>query len=307
MHWTSWKCEADACRGRRARHASAFAGRFRWGFLGLPVLLTAIFLIFGFDSAWAQQTQTRPDAPPAVAPLQPSSSEPAIPSSIPRPAVAHPAELRFAVVVDAAHGGGDNGAALVSGALEKNYTLALAMRLRVLLNARGIHAILTRSSDGAVDPLSRATTANHAHASACVLLHATATGNGVHLFTSSLAPARRRIAVDSTAGDSPSADSTGGDRRRNFLPWQTAQASYETESLRLESDVNSALAEQHVPVLLDRTSLAPLDSLACPAVAVEVAPLDANTLVVDEAYREKMAQALAAALVAWHSDWRLQP
>ena len=302
MHWTSWKCEADACRGRLARHASAFAVRFGRVFLCLPVLLTAVFLISGFDSVWAQQTQTRPDVPPAVAPAQPTSSTPAIPSSIPRPAMTHPVELRFAVVVDAAHGGGDNGAVLVDGALEKNYTLALALRLRTLLNNRGIHAIFTRSSDGAVDPLSRATTANHAHAAACVLLHATATGNGVHLFTSSLAPAR-----DSSAGSTGGDDSGSGDRRRNFLPWQTAQASYETESLRLESDVNSALAERHVPVLLDRTSLAPLDSMACPAVTVEIAPLDANTQVVDEAYREKMAQALAAALVAWRSDWRLQP
>lgn len=95
--------------------------------------------------------------------------------------------------------------------------------------------------------------------------------------------------------------------RRSFLPWQTAQASYGTESLRLESDVNAALTSKHVPALLDRTALMPLDSLACPAVAVEIAPLDANTPLTDAAYQQKIAQALAAAMVAWRNDWRLQP
>lgn len=193
------------------------------------------------------------------------------------------------VVLDPAHGGSDNGAMLAPATQEKNYTLALAVRLHVLLNARGIRSILTRADDASIDNETRAVTANRAHAAACILLHATATGNGVHLFTSSLAAAGKQ------------------DPRRSFLPWETAQASYTTESLRLESDVNAALTSQHVPVLLDKTSLAPLDSLACPAVAIEIAPLDANTSLTSAIYQQEIAQALASALAAWRSDWRLQP
>ncbi len=267
------------------------------------MLLTTLFWIFGFHPAMAQQTPTQPDALPAVAPMpQPASPDHSIPSAIGHAAPLHPAELRFSVVLDAAHGGVDNGATLAGGALEKNITLALALRLHALLNAHGIHTVLTRSNDAALDATSRAVTANRAHAAACLLLHVTATGNGIHLFTSSLAPAAKHLTADTASPDSRLID-----RRRNFLPWQTAQASYGTESLRLESDVNSALAEQHVPVLLDKTSVAPLDSLACPAVAVEIAPLDANTPVIDGTYQEKIAQALASALMAWRSDWRLQP
>jgi N-acetylmuramoyl-L-alanine amidase len=204
----------------------------------------------------------------------------------------HPPELRFLVVLDPAHGGADNGAMLAPATPEKDYTLTLATRLHTLLNTRGIRSIFTRDGDTTVDSTARAVAANRVHASACILLHATPTGNGVHLFTSSLPTTAKHGSQDP---------------RRSFLPWQTAQASYGTESLRLESDMNAALTDQHVPVLLDRTALMPLDSLACPAVAIEIAPLDANTPLTDSAYQQKIAQALTAALVAWRSDWRLQP
>jgi N-acetylmuramoyl-L-alanine amidase len=180
---------------------------------------------------------------------------------------------------------------LSAGAPEKNFTLALAVRIRVLLNARGIYSTLTRDSDATAGNDARAVIANRDHAAACILLHASSTGNGVHLFTSSL-PAARPVSQDP---------------RRTFLPWQKAQASYGTESLRLESDINQALTTAHMPALLDKTMLAPLDNLACPAVAVEVAPLDANTPLTNSAYQEKIAQALAAAMTAWRNDWRLQP
>jgi N-acetylmuramoyl-L-alanine amidase len=201
-------------------------------------------------------------------------------------------ELRYVVVLDPAHGGPDPGALLANTDEEKTFTLALALQLRALLNARGIRTVLTRDADGAVDTTARATTANRSHASACLLLHATSTGFGVHLFTSSIPSAGPQRAHN---------------RQRTFLPWRTAQASYATESLRLESDIHAAFAQAHVPALLGQTSLSPLDNLACPAVAVEVAPLDGQTAVTDPAYRRRVVQALAVALTQWRSDWRLQP
>lgn len=227
-----------------------------------------------------------------VRPTQATQTQAAPAPTLPAPPP-HPAELRFLVVLDPAHGGTDPGALLSVNHPEKDYTLDLAIRVHALLNAHGIHSILTRSGDTVLDNDARATIADRAHASACVLIHASSTGNGVHLFTSSLAP------VASSA--SPQ------DTRRSFLQWKTAQASYATQSLRLESDVNAALTRDHVPVLLARTSLMPLDNMACPAVAVEVAPLDAKTPLTDAAYEEQIAAALSSALLAWRSDWRMQP
>lgn len=244
----------------------------------------------GSQQTSAQSTSPQPAFPAAAQPPSPQlpSSPPSIPAAIPP----RPPELRFVVVLDAAHGGSDAGAILGIAGPEKNYTEALAVRLHALLGARGVRSIFTRDGDVTLDNDARAIVANRAHASACILLHATPTGNGVHLFTSSL-PAPAQPAPQ--------------DLRRAFLPWQTAQASFATQSLRLESDINAALTALHVPVLLGRTSLMPLDSMACPAVAIEIAPLNAETPLGDPKYQQKITEALTSALLAWRSDWRSQP
>ena len=96
------------------------------------------------------------------------------------------------VVLDAAHGGDDAGARLSNGQPEKAYTLALSVRLRSLLMARGIAVVTTRESDTTVNADRRAEIANRANAQACLSLHASESGSGVHLFVSSLAPVRAR-------------------------------------------------------------------------------------------------------------------
>src|SRR5579862_7748506 len=58
---------------------------------------------------------------------------------------------RFVVVLDASHGGDDSGGRLASGQYEKAATLAFSVRLRSLLNARGIPVITTRESDISID------------------------------------------------------------------------------------------------------------------------------------------------------------
>jgi N-acetylmuramoyl-L-alanine amidase len=191
---------------------------------------------------------------------------------------------QYLVVLDAAHGGTDSGARLNDKLLEKDVTLALTLRLRGALAAKGIQVITTRDNDATVPLQTRAETANHALAEACITLHATGTGSGVHLFTSSLAPAPRM----------------------QFLPWRSAQAAYVTQSLRLSSEINAALAHVSIPVMLGRTSLQPMDSFACPAVAVEVANAG-NVSLSDEGYQQKIVDALASALTQWKNDWRPQP
>ena len=99
----------------------------------------------------------------------------AIAASGPIFAQAPPAAPRFVVVLDAAHGGDDAGARLGSEA-EKAYTLALSIRLRSLLMARGFAVVTTRESDATLEPDSRAQIANRANAQACISLHAAESG-----------------------------------------------------------------------------------------------------------------------------------
>jgi len=200
------------------------------------------------------------------------------------PPVARPGP-RFAVVIDAAHGGTDSGARLSDHLLEKDLVLNLSVRLRSMLSAHGISVVTTRESDSTIPALNRAETANHVGAAACIILHATTSGSGVHLFTASLTP------VPVT----------------RFLPWETAQGAYAEQSLKLSSEFDSAMTHAEIPVTLGRTALRPLDSFTCPAVVVEISPLSGKTHVTalsDPEYQDRIVAALAAAVEQWQRDWR---
>jgi N-acetylmuramoyl-L-alanine amidase len=208
------------------------------------------------------------------------------PASAQQPPSASGPQARFVVVLDAAHGGDDPGARLSSGQPEKALTLALSVKLRSLLAARGIQVVTTRESDAAVDSNQRAETANHAAAQACLILHASESGSGVHLFASSLAPAPPT----------------------RFAAWKTAQAASVTRSLALAGALNSTLLRAGMQVTLGRTALPTMDSMTCPAVALEIAPeRDGQKIVngLDNAsYQTRVVRALADALLEWRSEAR---
>jgi N-acetylmuramoyl-L-alanine amidase len=227
----------------------------------------AIALLFAPALAGGQSPSNPPPTPPAV--------------------VVHPA-ARFAVVIDAAHGGSDSGARLSEHQLEKDLTLALSVRLRSTLTAHGIYVVTTRETDVALPALNRAEAANHVGAAACISLHATTSGSGVHLFTASLTP----LALS------------------RFLPWDTAQGAYAEQSLRLSSEFDSAMTHAEIPVTLGRTALQPLDSFTCPAVVIEFAPLNSSgrvTALSDPGYQDRIIAAVVGAIEQWQRDWRQQP
>jgi len=194
---------------------------------------------------------------------------------------------RFVVVVDAAHGGDDTGGKLGSGTLEKAANLAMSVRLRSLLGARGISVVTTRESDVAVDANRRAEIANRVNAGACLSLHATDSGSGIHLFASSLAPAQPA----------------------RFPAWKTAQAAWVTRSLAFAGVLNSALDHAGIGVTLSRTALPGIDSMTCPALAVEIGPQRGEDNKIgsepdDADYQARVAASLAAAIVQWRTEGR---
>ena len=195
----------------------------------------------------------------------------------------------FTVVLDPAHGGQDPGTELSAQLLEKNLVLQLSIRLRSALTARGMQVVTTRETD--IDPshIDREGIANHADADACLVLHATASGSGVHLYTSSLAEAAP-----------PS--------QNRLVPWSSAAAPFSTRSLQLSSALGAAFASAGIPYSLGRVRLAGLDSMRCPAVAVEVAPLlpmdghGATKALSESDYENQLVDAMAAALMAWRGQ-----
>jgi N-acetylmuramoyl-L-alanine amidase len=211
---------------------------------------------------------------------------------LPLQAQSIPALNRNVIVLDPAHGGADTGARIADHLAEKDVTLGFATRLRSLLTAAGFTVIATRDAelpDLAPNPSTdqRAGTANHARALACLLLHATPSGSGAHLFTSTLPPAR--ATPDTTSA----------------IPWNSAQSSFLSLSLRLANELGVSLLHSNIPPLLSRASIRPIDNLTCPAVAIELAPLAVlgadPTPLSDPAYQQRAAQALTEALISWRN------
>jgi N-acetylmuramoyl-L-alanine amidase len=167
--------------------------------------------------------------------------------------------------------------------------LALSIRLRSMLSAHGIAVATTRESDVTLPPAQRAAMANAHKAAACLILHASESGSGIHLFTSSLPPAQPAT----------------------FLPWDQAQAAYLQQSLRWAAEINTAMTHAGVPVTLGRTAMQPLDNMTCPAAAVEIAPLTKESTITaaltDADYQSRILAGLTAAVESWRQDWKAQP
>ncbi len=236
----------------------------------------------------AQQASKPPARPPA--PARPATAPPrhATPTA---PAVPPPIPInRNVIVIDPAHGGVDSGSQISDTTVEKNVTLALAFRLRSLLTARGFNVVMTRDEDAPAVPNAtgsaltlddRAGIANHAHAAACLVLHATASGNGVHLYRSEL---------DASQG------------QPSLVPWLTAQSAWIPQSQRLESQMATAFSRSGLSLVASTASVRPIDSLTCPALVVELAPSgDDAESVNDTDYQQRVALAIAGEMLFWQN------
>lgn len=242
--------------------------------------LTTSFPVGAAEQTPPQSTTPAPSGPPKPPP-------PSGPAAI---ALLSPGGFnRTTIVLDPGHGGPDAGSRISDNVTEKDVTLALANRIRALLTARGFNVITTRNSDAATSQpgiaLSlddRAGIANHARPSACLLLHATGSGRGVHLYTSEIAP-------------------TEGEKLP--ISWLTAQAPWVTQSQHLADQLATALQRSRLVVVRNSASIRPVDSLTCPAVVLELAPsTDDPDSISDAAYQQKTAEAIAGTMVFWQNQ-----
>ncbi len=95
-----------------------------------------------------------------------------------------------AVVIDAGHGGDDEGARGAGGLIEKELVLDVAQRLAQRLERDGLQVVLTRSDDTFVPREARTSIANDARADLFISIHANAshdaTARGIETFFLSL-------------------------------------------------------------------------------------------------------------------------
>ncbi len=221
-----------------------------------------------------------PPAPPPPPTPTPAPTVQAPPQNAPPPP--KPAAPRFLVLIDPAHGGADTGATITPSLLEKDVDLALARRVQRELTSRGIAAGMLRNSDVAISLDQRAVSANAMRPALYVSLHAANTGRGVHVFTSML----------------PAANLS----RQGFLPWDTAQSAFLDLSGSVAGSVAAELDARKLPYSTVVAPLRPMNNIAAPAIAVEIAPPDEKVENIASAqYLEQVAQSIAAGIAAVRS------
>jgi N-acetylmuramoyl-L-alanine amidase len=211
------------------------------------------------------------------------------------------------VVIDAGHGGDDEGARGSADLVEKDLVLDLARRLAERLRAAGLRVVLTRDSDVTLPLEARTRLANQARGDLFVSIHANAASEqgarGGEVYFLSLEASdepSRQLAARENAAFATGAVTTAGDPLLDLLGDLVA-----TEHM-LESNEFALLAERELAAADETPSRgvkqAPFVVLAgvqMPAALVEVGFVtnrrEAERLV-GEAGRERIADALARAV-----------
>ena len=216
-------------------------------------------------------------------PVDPGTATPVKPDA--------PANRRVRVVViDPGHGGMDTGVA-TTATNEKDLTLALARRLRTVLQMRlGATVLLTRDSDVALDNEARSAVANNNQANLFISLHIGYSVNKTDA-TSAI------FVMKESFGD------TGAQAAKDqlFLPWYLGyrihRAGSTTAATILQEELTKGIPGWKFPV---RTApLAVLSSAAMPSLLFEIGNLNnsvnAQTLT-DVGFQTKLVNAIADAV-----------
>jgi N-acetylmuramoyl-L-alanine amidase len=255
----------------------------------------------------ADQQQATPPANPAP-PQNPSENPPTPASPQATPQVPAPPPVHFGpvVVLDASHGGPDNGARGSGGAIEKDIVLKFAQVVRAELQSQGYRVVMTRTDDSDPSYDDRDAAANMYRDMVYISLHVSTTGTQgtarayyyqfwapVTAVTSTSAPA-----ASAAAAAAPAAPA-------GWISWQEAQRGYADASRRFADDLQSELAKQFggSPAKSTQAEVRELRSVAGPAAAVEVS----NVMVSDPSTLINMAQPLAAAILRGIQDYRPRP
>lgn len=230
-----------------------------------------------------RKTITIAAVPPAAAPaVAGNAAKPQTPAQ--GAAVSH----RQLVVVDPAHGGDERGAALTDQLAEKDVTLGFARLLRHELEARGFAVVLLRDGDTALTLDQRAAAANVSHAAIYITLHAVSQGSGAAVYTA-LLPAE-------------------GESSGVFRAWNVAQAPALAQSRVAAGAIVSELQKKEFQTRASSASLRPLNNVAIPAVAVELAPGENGIADLSNAnYQQRAAAAIAEAVGSVRNGLGAQP
>ena len=205
-----------------------------------------------------------------------------------------PAERKVRVVViDPGHGGMDTGAKSAAIA-EKDFTLALARKLRSALQTRlGTTVLLTRDSDVALDNEARSAVANNNQANLFISVHAGYSTNKTDAGSSVF------VMKENFGEGFTTASATGRDQL--FLPWYLGYRIHQQASVSAATFLQEALSKA-IPgskFAVRTAPLAVLSSATMPSLLLEMGnlnnPMNAQTLT-DASFQSRLADTIAAAV-----------
>jgi N-acetylmuramoyl-L-alanine amidase len=254
-------------------------------------------------------TTAAPPAPVTTAPATPPVTPPPAPASPPPLLDLAPSGGIRTIVVDAGHGGTEDGAHGPGGTLEKHVTLSVARRLKAALEARlGVRVILTRDADATVDLDERAALANNNKADLFVSLHANASvrasAAGAEVFYLSLeeyGDQAQRVARGETEALPVFG---GGTRDIEVILWEMAQARYIEESALLAKEVEAGLRERVLmsPRAIQQAPFRVLVGANMPAVLVEmgfITNADQEKQLSSEPFQASIVQAIVDSITRY--------
>ncbi|MFI5180913.1 MAG: N-acetylmuramoyl-L-alanine amidase [Thermoanaerobaculia bacterium] len=213
------------------------------------------------------------------------------------------------VVLDAGHGGTEEGAKGPGGLLEKEATLALEKTMQEVLGRHGFRVVPTRSTDATVSLEDRAASANGAKADVFVSLHANASrsvsAHGTEVYYLSLDASDRAAALlaesENKAAEESTAEKNAALRDLDLILWDLAQNQHLAASERL-AEIIQADFNRLLGVTTRGVKQAPfrvLIGVNAPAVLVEVAFItnpDEEKKLASEEFRRQTAETLAGSL-----------
>ena len=164
---------------------------------------------------------------------------------------------------------------------EKDLTLAFARRMQAEFDKQGISSFLVRDGDVALSADQRASAANTARATLFLTVHVGSEGRGIRVYTARVAP--------------PPAD------RPLFLPWATAQSWFLDGSRSAAGSIAAEFSKRQMMVAAYSALLPPLNSIAEPAVAIEISDSSTQNLSAP-AYQQAVGSAVAAGVAAVRSS-----
>jgi N-acetylmuramoyl-L-alanine amidase len=235
-------------------------------------------LLASFSDGGRTVTITAQQSAPAVSSAWnlPTTASPNL-TTVPVPV---PTAPRFLIVIDAAHGGTDPGAAITPTVSEKDVVLAFARRLKTALDNQGVATVLLRDSDSTLSFDQRTAAVNSSHAALVISVHATSSSSALHVYTALLTPMPRTP----------------------FVPWDTAQAAFLDQSQAAAGAISKELFTRNISNSSLQASLRPLNSFAHPTVAIELAPANgkADSLIL-LSYQQPIVSAVAAGIADMRS------